>query len=67
VGNQVVIARRLVERIEKNPSMSWFYHVTLLHELAHWANGVAGTDHDARGEAGREFEERAYGRVLELP
>ncbi len=67
-GDRIVIRRSLVERIEKNPSESWFLHVVLLHELAHWANAESGATWDVEpSEAGDEFERRAYGAVYQLP
>jgi RHS repeat-associated protein len=68
VGDTVSISRHVVDRIESNPSLSWFYHVVLLHELAHWVNARAGGIWDSNGrEAGSEFERRAYGAVLGMP
>jgi RHS repeat-associated protein len=68
-GGVVTIDRRkVVDKIEAAPSKSWFYHVVLLHELAHWANEKSSGSWDVPpSHAGDVFETRAYGAVLQMP
>lgn len=47
----------------------WFdwmpWEATVLHEIVHWARDVGGKSEDYNGgEAGEEFEKRAYGRKI---